>query len=79
MSNSSEPLVIMSRMVPATATADLVLGGSVPTWEVEVWGDSPNNRRRTYVIQAKDEGTAAFEGIRQFGEEMECLDSVESS
>jgi len=42
-------------------------------FEVMVWGEPPFDHRRTYTLSAKDDNSAAREGIRLFVEEMECL------
>lgn len=57
----------------ATATVDMIKTGPEPTWEVEVWGEAPFDRRRTYTLKAKTDNLAAQEGIELFVEEMECL------
>jgi hypothetical protein len=62
--------------VRASATVTMLKFGSEPTWEVNVWGEEPHDSRRTYTIKAKTDNDAAFEGIRQFCEEMEALDSA---
>lgn len=64
----------MTRIL-ASATVDQVLNGPEPTWIVEVNGQPPHDRRRTYTLKMKTDTLAAQEGIRQFVEEMEALDS----
>jgi len=61
----------------ASATVDQVRGGSVPLWEVYVWGQPPFDRSRTYTIEAKTDTLAAHEGIRLFVEEMEDIRDAE--
>jgi hypothetical protein len=65
----------MSRVL-ASATVDKIDEGTVPIWEVNVWGEPPHDHRRTYTLQAKTDTLAAQEGIRLFVEEMENLESV---
>ena len=43
------------------------------TWEVTVWGLAPFDRTRTYTLNAKDDNSAAREGMRLFTDEMEAL------
>jgi len=50
------------------ATVDSV---SDCTWEVTVWGESPFDVTRIYTLTAKDDNSAAFEGIERFTAEME--------
>jgi hypothetical protein len=61
--------------VRASAKVELIQRGFESMWEVEVWGEEPNNCRRTYTIRAKNDNVAAFEGIRRFVEEMENLNA----
>lgn len=61
-------------MVLASAIVGRILNGSEPMWAVEVWGEPPHDRRRTYTLRAKTDTLAAQEGIRLFVEEMENLD-----
>ncbi len=42
-------------------------------FEVRVWGEKPFDHERTYTLGAKDDNSAAQEGLRLFVEEMECL------
>ena len=42
-------------------------------FSVTVWGEPPHDSRRTYTIAAKDDNSAAHEGIRLFCEEMANL------
>ena len=63
--------------VLASATVDQVRGGSVPLWEVFVWGQPPFDRERTYTIEAKTDTLAAFQGIEMFVDEMETLRDAE--
>ena len=58
----------------ASATVEQIRNGSVPLWEVFVWGKPPFDHERTYSVEAKTDNLAAQEGIRLFVEEMECLD-----
>ena len=67
----------MSRVL-ASAIVDKIDNGSVPIWEVQVWGQPPFDHRRTYTLQAKTDTLAAQEGIRLFVEEMENLDDFGS-
>jgi len=46
-------------------------------FEVKVWGEKPFDNERTYTLSAKDDNSAAQEGIRLFVEEMECLRDAE--
>ena len=46
-------------------------------FEVKVWGVSPFTHERTYTLGAKDDNSAAQEGLRLFVEEMECLRDAE--
>lgn len=46
-------------------------------FEVKVWGEAPFDHERTYTLAAKDDNSAAHEGIRLFVEEMECLRDAE--
>ena len=71
--STPEPLLIPTVPVLANATVDMIKAGPVPTWEVHVWGEEPHDHRRDYLIQAKTDNDAAFEGIRQFVEEMQNL------
>jgi DNA-directed RNA polymerase subunit L len=41
--------------------------------EVKVWGEKPFDHKRIYTIKAKDDNSAAQEGLRLFVEEMENL------
>jgi hypothetical protein len=52
------------------ATVDHVLDC---TWDVTVWGERPFDATRNYTLTAKDDNSAAFEGIRRFTAEMEAL------
>ena len=63
--------------VLASATVEQVRGGSVPLWEVSVWGEPPFDHRRLYILELKTDNLAAQEGIRLFVEEMECLREAE--
>jgi len=47
-------------------------------FEVEVWGEVPFDHKRTYTLNAKDDNSAAEEGLRLFCDEMECLRSAET-
>ena len=68
--STPEPFYIPAHPVLASATVTQIKAGPEPTFEVHVWGDPPNNSRRDYLIRARDDNTAAFEGLRRFGEEM---------
>lgn len=46
-------------------------------FEVHVWGEEPFEHSRTYTLSAKDDNSAANEGLRLFVEEMECLRDAE--
>ena len=46
-------------------------------FEVRVWGEAPFDHERTYTLGAKDDNSAAQEGLRLFVEEMECLRDAE--
>jgi hypothetical protein len=52
------------------ATVDHVLDC---VWDVVVWGEKPFDVTRNYTLIAKDDNSAAFEGIRRFTAEMEAL------
>jgi hypothetical protein len=43
-----------------------------------VWGEVPFDHKRTYTLNAKDDNSAAEEGLRLFCDEMECLRSAEA-
>ena len=47
-------------------------------FEIEVWGEVPFDHKRTYTLNAKDDNSAAEEGLRLFCDEMECLRSAET-
>jgi hypothetical protein len=64
---------LSSLRILASATVDQLRGGSVPLWEVRVWGEPPHDCTRTYTLEFKTDNLAAQEGIRLFVEEMECL------
>lgn len=59
--------------VLAIATVDKIRGGPVPLWSVEVEGQPPHEKTRTYDIEAKTDQEAAFKGIDLFVDEMENL------
>lgn len=59
----------MTRILCSATVEDL---GSM-TWLVEVTGVSPFDHSRTYTIKAKDDNSAAMEGIDLYVEEAECL------
>jgi hypothetical protein len=61
----------------ASAMVEKIRSGSVPLWEVEVWGEPPFAHRRVYILELKTDNLAAHEGIRLFVEEMECLREAE--
>lgn len=66
-------------MIFANATVDLVSEGpTLSTYRVEVWGKEPNDFVRTYEILAKDEDSAAREGLDTFVEEITDLISKET-
>jgi hypothetical protein len=73
-----DPIIVPTVPVLANATTVMIKAGPVPTWEVHVWGEEPHDHRRDYLIQAKTDKDAAFEGIRQFVEEMSDLYSTET-
>jgi len=60
----------MKERVLASCTVD-ELGGM--QYEVKVWGQKPFDHERIYTIKAKDDNSAADQGLRLFVEEMECL------
>jgi hypothetical protein len=62
--------------VLASAAVDRIGGGSVPIWEVTVWGEAPFDHTRIYILELKTDNFAAQEGIRLFVEEMDCLRDV---
>lgn len=73
----SDPIFIPAQPIPAQAVVDKLRGGPVPLWEVQVWGGPGyEDYRRTYQIEAKDDNTAAFDGIQRFVEEMQAIESV---
>ena len=47
-------------------------------FEVHVWGEAPFDHERTYTLNAKDDNSAAQEGLRLFCDEMECLRDAEA-
>lgn len=47
-------------------------------FEVRVWGEPPFDHERTYTLSAKDDNSAAQEGLHLFCEEMECLRDAET-
>jgi hypothetical protein len=47
-------------------------------FEVHVWGEAPFDHERTYTLSAKDDNSAAKEGLHLFCEEMECLRDAET-
>ena len=57
------------------ATVDAV---SEFVWEVTVWGQKPFDVTRIYTITAKDDNSAAFDGIGRFTAEMEQLRDASS-
>ena len=59
-----------STMVFASAIVDVIEPG---LFRVEVWGKEPNDYVRIYEIHAKDDRTAAFEGIERFGRDITKL------
>jgi hypothetical protein len=71
--SSPEPIFVPTVPVLANATVEMVKAGPTPTWDVHVWGEEPHDHRRAYLIKAKDDTSAAFEGIRLFVEEMTDL------
>ena len=73
--STPEPIHIPSVPVLANATVEMVKAGPEPTWEVHVWGEPPHDHSRDYLVRAKSDNDAAFEGIRQFVEEMQNLHS----
>jgi hypothetical protein len=60
----------MEERVLASCTVDS-LGGM--QYEVKVWGEKPFDHERIYTIKAKDDNSAAHQGLRLFEEEMENL------
>ena len=60
----------MGNRILASCTVD-GLGGM--QHEVKVWGEKPFDHERIYTIKAKDDNSAAQEGMRLFVEEMENL------
>lgn len=62
--------------VLASAVVD-VIRPSTPlrlgTFKVKVWGLPPHDQDRIYEIQAKNDTTAAQQGIDRFVKEMEAL------
>lgn len=63
-----------STMVFASAIVDVIdppaPTGGLGLFRVEVWGKDPNDYVRIYEIHAKDDKTAAFEGIERFGRDV---------
>ena len=47
-------------------------------FEVKVWGEEPFDHERAYTLEAKDDNSAAKEGLRLFCDEMECLRDTET-
>jgi len=54
--------------VRARATVDQRDDGK---YSVDVWGESPHDQRRNYVVDAQSEKDAAFMCIERFVQEME--------
>jgi hypothetical protein len=66
-------------MILANAVVDLVSEGpNLSTFKVEVWGSEPHDYVRTYEILAKDEDSAAREGLDTFVSEITDLISQET-
>jgi len=66
-------------MILANAVVDLVSEGpKLSTFRVEVWGNEPHDYVRTYEILAKDENSAAQEGLDTFVSEITDLISRET-
>lgn len=66
-------------MIFANAVVDLISEGiSLNTFKVEVWGKEPHDFVRTYEILAKDEDSAAREGLDTFVSEITNLISEET-
>ena len=66
-------------MIFANAVVDLVSAGpKLSTFRVEVWGEQPHDYCRTYEILAKDESSAAMEGLDTFVQEITDLISTET-
>lgn len=71
-------------MILARATVE-VLRQATPaskelsTYRVEVWGEPPTDFVRIYTIKAKDEASAAREGLDTFVEEISALIPDEDS
>ncbi len=66
-------------MILANAVVDLVSEGPhLNTFKVEVWGKEPHDYVRTYEILAKDEDSAAKEGLDTFVHEITNLISQET-
>lgn len=66
-----------SIMVFASAIVDVIdppsPHGGIGLFRVEVWGKEPNDYVRIYEIHAKDDKSAAFEGIERFGRDITKL------
>ena len=60
----------MDGRILASCTVD-ELGGM--QYEVKVWGEKPFDHERLYTLKAKDDNSAAQQGLRLFEDEMECL------
>lgn len=63
-------------VVLASATVDVIESATPQrqgTFRVNVWGQAPYDQTRTYEISAKNETSAAQQGIDRFAREMEAL------
>jgi hypothetical protein len=66
-------------MILANAVVDLISeGANLSTFRVEVWGEQPHDYSRIYEIMAKDEDSAAREGLDTFVSEITDLISRET-
>lgn len=69
----------MASQILANATVNLISEGTnLSKFQVEVWGDGDHDYSRTYEILAKDEDSAAREGLDTFIEEITDLISKET-
>lgn len=63
-------------MILANAVVDVIKPATpqrIGHFKVEVWGKAPHDYVRTYEILAKNETTAAQQGIARFVKEIEAL------
>ena len=59
-------------MILANATVEKLRDGSVPLWEVTVWGIEHDHQRK-YQLERKSDTEAALDGIAMFEDEVTDL------